>query len=293
MVSEELLKKVRLIEIQVKRIMNSQSAGAYISAFKGQGMEFSEVREYQPGDDIRTIDWNVTAKTGIIHTKKFIEERENIIILVVDVSASGNFGSLQESKREIIASIGALLAFSAVSNNDKVGLVLFSDIVEKYIPPSKGRKHVLRMVRELLSFKPQNQKTDLAVALEELNHSLNRRSVIFMISDFFTPPFSAPLKLLNQKHEIIGIDVSDQREQKLPPIGLIELQDPETKEIILLDTFDKTTRQQFQNKQTEYKKQIQHFFQKLGVDYTTVSIQENLIATLLPLVQLFIKRNKK
>jgi uncharacterized protein (DUF58 family) len=239
MLPREVLEKVRRIEIKTRRMVTDALAGEYHSIFKGRGMEFAEVREYQVGDDIRTIDWNVTSRSGTLHVKKFTEERELTVLLVLDVSGSSDFGTRTRFKREIAAEIGALLAFSAIRNNDRVGAIVFTDDVEMYIPPRKGRAHVLRVIRDLLYFEPQGRGTNLAHACEYLNRITRKRAVVFVLSDFMDSGFDKPMRVAAKKHDLISVFISDPRERELPSIGLVELQDAETGRRILLDTSDR------------------------------------------------------
>src|SRR5436189_2231070 len=241
----EILRKIRALEIKTKGLVQTVFAGDYHSVFKGRGMNFEDVREYQPGDEIRAIDWNVTARLGTAFVKKFTEERELTVVLVVDVSASGNFGSATQSKRELAAEVACLLAFSAIRNNDKVGLLLFSDRVELFIPPKKGRSHTLRIIREILFFEPAGQGTAPALALDYLNKVVTRRAVVFFISDFQTGDFSRELSVSGRRHDFIAIHVQDEREEVLPNIGIITLEDAETGEQIEINTGDRSTRTRF------------------------------------------------
>jgi len=290
MIPSEVLRKVKQIEIRTRKAVNSAVSGAYTSAFKGKGMEFSEVREYIPGDDIRSIDWNVTAKMGHPYTKKFIEERELTVLLVVDASSSGDFGTRFEMKGEIMALISALLAFSAIKNNDRVGLCIFTSEVELFIPPQKGRKHVLRVIRELLYFKPKNKGTDLGQTLDYLQRILNRRSVVFILSDFETGQFQTPLKLMARKHDVVALSIQDPREKDLPSMGFLELEDAETGETILIDTASSSFRGAFSQKSTQSALALKSFFQKLHVDFVEVVIKDSFDATLHPVIQFFQKR---
>src|SRR4030095_1821591 len=242
---EEILKKIVTLEIKPRGLVETVFAGDYHSVFKGRGMNFEDVREYQPGDEIRAIDWNVTARLGSAFVKKFTEERELTVILVVDVSASGNFGSVSQSKRELAAEVACLLAFSAIRNNDKVGLLLFSDRVELYIPPKKGRSHTLRIIREILFFQPAGRGTAPALSLDYLNKVVTRRAVVFFISDFQTSDFSRELSVSGRRHDFIAVHIQDQREEQLPNIGIITLEDAETGEQIEINTADRTTRERF------------------------------------------------
>lgn len=233
---KEILRKIRRLELRTRRLVESSFAGQYQSVFKGRGMNFEEVRPYTPGDEIRAIDWNVTARTGEPYIKKFTEEREMTVMIVLDVSASGDFGSVSESKREIAAEVAAILAFSAIHNNDKVGLLLFSDRVELFIPPKKGRLHILRLIREMLFFSPRGRGTDLSGALEYMNKVVTRRSLVFLISDFLAPDFSRPLTVTAKRHDTVALSVVDPVEEALPDVGVILLEDPETGEQIEVDT---------------------------------------------------------
>lgn len=241
---KELLKKVRRIEITTRHAVNDVFAGRYHSVFKGRGMEFDEVREYFPGDDIRSIDWNVTARTGTPHIKKFVEEREMTVMLLVDISGSNDFGSTAQLKRDLAAEVAAMLAFSATRNNDRIGLILFSDRVEKYIPPRKGTAaHVLRLIREVLYHEPQSRQTDVQPALDFLNHIANRKAVTFLISDFLFPSScDRSLKITASRHDLIAVAIADRRERAWPKAGLIEWQDPESGERILVDTSNASVR---------------------------------------------------
>jgi uncharacterized protein (DUF58 family) len=272
--TREILKKVRQIEVRTNRLVNDSLAGSYQSVFKGRGMNFDEVREYVPGDDIRTIDWNVTARTGIPHIKKFTEERELTIMLMIDISGSGDFGSINSSKREMMAEIGSVLAFSAVRNNDKVGLVLFTDFVELYIPPKKGRGHILRIIREILYFAPQGKKTDLKVPLDFTNQVIKRKCVAFLISDFCLPgnfdeslkELQPKLQLSNRRHDLIAMIVSDPREFELPDVGWITLEDAESGEQVELNTSDDTVRKQYSGMARDRQQKMQKSIRSAGVD---------------------------
>ena len=240
--STEILKKIRALEIKTRGLVETAFAGDYHSVFKGRGMNFEDVRQYQPGDEIRSIDWNVTARMGDAFIKKFTEERELTVMLIVDVSASGNFGSTSQSKRELAAEIACLLAFSAIRNNDKVGLLLFTDRVELFIPPKKGRSHTLRLIREILFFEPEARGTAPAIALDYLNKIVTRRAVVFFISDFQAPDFSQALAVTARRHDFIAIHIQDEREKVFPNIGIITLEDAETGEQIEVNTSDRATR---------------------------------------------------
>lgn len=241
----EILKKIRGLEIKTRALVETAFAGDYHSVFKGRGMNFEEVREYQPGDEIRAIDWNVTARLGSPFVKKFTEERELTVMLIVDVSASGNFGSTSQSKRELAAEVACLLAFSAIRNNDKVGLLLFSDRLELFITPKKGRSHTLRIIREILFFDPVGRGTNPAAALDHLNKIVTRRAVVFFISDFQTEDFSRALAVTARRHDLIAIRIQDERESVLPPVGIITLEDAETGDQIEINAADSNVRRQF------------------------------------------------
>ncbi len=264
---KELLKKVRRIQITTKHAVNDVFAGQYHSTFKGRGMEFDEVREYVPGDDIRFIDWNVTARTGLPHIKKFVEEREMTVMLVVDVSASNLFGSGTQMKRDLAAEVAAVLAFSAIRNNDRIGLILFSEEVEKYIPPKKGTRHVLRLVREMLSHQPQGKGTKIVPALDYLNHVSSRKNVTFLISDFiFNDEYERLLKVTARRHDLISVVIGDKREVAWPDAGLVHWHDAETGEQILVDTSSRHVREHLALEQTRRANNIDDLHRKAGID---------------------------
>jgi uncharacterized protein (DUF58 family) len=238
MLTRDLLKKIRKIEIVTERLVRDRMAGQYHSVFKGRGIAFSEVRQYMPGDDIRLIDWNVSARMNDVYVKLFTEEREMTVLLLVDMSASGRFGSRTQEKRELAAELAAVLAFSAIRNNDRVGLVIFTDEVERFVPPKKGKKHVLRVISEILSFEPRSPRTNLGVVLQFVGRVARRRAVAFLISDFLAPAasYERALRLTAGRHDLIPVTISDPLEQGLPPVGLLEVEDPETGEVIVFDT---------------------------------------------------------
>ena len=287
--TKEILKKVRQIEVRTNRLVNDSLAGSYQSVFKGRGMNFDEVREYVPGDDIRTIDWNVTARTGIPHIKKFTEERELTIMLMIDISSSGDFGSSSSSKREIMAEVGSVLAFSAVRNNDKVGLILFTDFVELYIPPKKGRSHILRVIREILYFQPLGSRTELKVPLDFINQVAKRRCVAFLISDFCLPGnFTDSLQALmpkvrvsNRRHDLISLIVTDPREAELPDVGWITLEDAESGEQVDLNTSDPAIRHKYAELARERRSQLNRAIRSSGVDLLELSTNTSYIPPLL------------
>lgn len=266
MLPREVLEKVRRIEIKTRRMVTDALAGEYHSVFKGRGMEFSEVREYQVGDDIRTIDWNVTSRTGSLHVKKFTEERELTVLLVLDASGSSDFGTRARFKREVAAEVGALLAFSAIRNNDRVGAIVFTDDVEMYIPPRKGRGHVLRVIRDLLYFHPQGKGTNLANACEYLNRITRKSAVVFVLSDFMDSKFETPMRVAAKKHDLISIHISDPRETELPPIGLVELEDAETGRRILLDTSDRDAMTSYRRRVEAHRRAQSDTLTGMGVD---------------------------
>ena len=284
MIPKEILDKVRLIEIQTRDVVNSLFAGEYHSVFKGQGMEFAEVREYQHGDDVRSIDWNVTARVGRPFVKLFDEERELTVMLVVDVSASGAFGSVDQMKGEVGVEISALLAFSAIKNNDRVGLVIFTDEVEVYIPPKKGRRHVLRVIRELLYFQPRRRGTSLERAMEFVARVMHRRAVVFTISDFRDSGFEMALQRLGRRHDVIAVNLIDPRETELPDAGMITLHDAETGEQSLVDSGDAEVREAYAETERQANSERQRLFRRLGIDEICVDTSQSYIQ---PLVHFF------
>jgi len=290
MIPKEILKKIRRIEIRTRRLVNDLFSGEYHSTFKGQGMEFEEVRQYQPGDDIRLIDWNVTARTGYPYVKKFREERELSVVLVVDASSSGQFGTHQRFKSETAAELCALLAFSAIKNNDKVGLIIFTDRIEKFVPPQKGRGHVLRIIREILFFRPEGVGTDVSGALEYFNRVIKRRSVVFLVSDYLCEDYQRPLQIANRKHDIIAMKITDPRETVFDDIGLIELEDAETGEILLVDTGSKRFRREFAARADEDTRELKRSLQRINVDFINIRTDEQYIN---PLITFFRMREKR
>jgi uncharacterized protein (DUF58 family) len=290
MIPKEILKKVRRIEIGTKRLVNDLFSGEYHSTFKGQGMEFEEVRQYQPGDDIRLIDWNVTARTGQPYIKMFREERELSVVLMVDASSSGKFGTRGRFKSETAAELCALLAFSAIKNNDKVGLIIFTDTIEKFVPPKKGRAHVLRLIREILYFEPKGKGTDISGAIQYMTRVVRRKSVVFMISDFMSEGFFKPMQIANNKHDVIAIKISDPRESSFDNFGLIELEDTETGEVFLVDTGSKEFRKQFESKSKEDNSQLKRSFQLINLDYINIRTDQSYIV---PLIGFFKMRERR
>lgn len=286
----ELLKKVRKIEIKTRGISNQIFSGEYHSAFKGRGMAFSEVREYQPGDDIRTIDWNVTARLNHPYVKVFEEERELNVMLVVDVSGSENFGTQKQMKQEMITELCAVLAFSAIQNNDKIGVIFFSDKIEKFIPPKKGKSHILRIIRELISFKPEHTGTDIPMALRYFTNVIKKRSIAFVISDFMDNDFNDALKIANRKHDVVAIRIFDKREKELPNIGLVQLRDAETGQLKWVDTSSREVRHQYEKENKIFESRLKDVFNRSGVDTVSIGTSENYIK---PLMNFFKKRESR
>ena len=290
MLTKELLKQVRQIEIRTKGLVNQVFSGEYHSVFKGRGMEFSEVREYQFGDDIRNIDWNVTARFGHPYIKIFEEERELTVILMVDLSGSLMFGSVAKTKQRIAAELSAILAFSALKNNDKVGLILFTDKIEKFVPPRKGRKHVLRIIREVLSFEPEGKSTNIRAALEYMNNAIKKKSIAFLISDFMDEGYEKILRIVGRKHDLIGIVLDDRREKEIPNLGLIKLADAETGVERWIDTSSRRVREKMIFNRKEKEKIRNSIFIKSRLDKIEVTTGSNYIQ---PLVQFFRRREKR
>jgi uncharacterized protein (DUF58 family) len=288
METSELLKKVRKIEIKTRGLSSQIFSGEYHSAFKGRGMAFSEVREYIPGDDVRTIDWNVTARFNTPYVKIFEEERELSVVMLVDVSASKAFGTAKQFKQDLVTELCAVIAFSASQNNDKIGVIFFSDKIEKFIPPKKGRSHILRIIRELIEFKPENQGTNLEVALKYMTNVIKKRSVVFLITDFLTKPnFKDALKIANKKHDLVALRIIDKAETELPPVGLIKLRDNETGKHFWVDTSDKTFRKKFIANHLRFEDELRDLFNRSGVDTTRIYTHEGYIK---PLMNLFKNR---
>ncbi len=279
--TKELLKKVRKIEIKTRRLSDHLFSGEYHSSFKGRGMTFSEVRQYQFGDDIRSIDWNVTARYHEPHVKVFEEERELTMMLMVDISASESFGTVQQFKKDIITEISATLAFSAIQNNDKVGLLLFSDEIELFIPPKKGKTHVLRIIRELIEFQPKSKKTDITLALKYLSNVLKKKAIVFMLSDFVDEGYDNALKIVGKKHDLTGIRVYDKYEVEIPKLGMVPIQDAESGKIILVNTNSKSVRN---NYKANYLRNVDYFensFKKSGSGTISTRIDESYVKKLL------------
>lgn len=290
METSELLKRVRKIEIKTRGLSNQIFSGQYHSAFKGRGMAFSEVRGYQMGDDIRTIDWNVTARTGDPYVKVFEEERELTVMLLVDVSGSGDFGSKVMLKRQLMTEICAVLSFSAIQNNDKVGIIFFSDTIEKFIPPKKGKSHILRIIRELIDFKPEHKGTDLSEALRYLTNVVKKRSIAFLLTDFMDSDYSDALKLANKKHDLVAIRVYDQLEQEIPNVGLLPMTDTETGEMIWVDTSKKDSRTKLKAAALKFEAELKDTLLKSGVDMAEIRTDHSYVK---PLLNLFKRRGAK
>jgi uncharacterized protein (DUF58 family) len=295
--NKAIMSGMRQLEIRTRRLVNDSLAGAYHSVFKGRGMDFDEVREYSPGDEVRTIDWNVTARAGRTFIKKFTEERELTIFLLVDISASGNFGSGALSKRDLAAELASVLAFSAIRNSDKVGLLLYTDRVERYLPPKKGRRHVLRVVRDILYHEPEGTGTDTVRALDVVNHVLHRRAIVFLISDFESPKDEATaraelrraMRQTNRRHDLIAVHVEDPREKELPNVGIVALEDAETGEIVELDTASPRVRERFKQRSLERARRLVSDFRSEGVD--TLQLQTD--SAYMPALQRFFKTRER
>lgn len=290
METSELLKRVRKIEIKTRGLSNQIFSGQYHSAFKGRGMAFSEVRGYQMGDDIRTIDWNVTARTGDPYVKVFEEERELTVMLMVDVSGSGDFGSKVMLKRQLMTEICAVLSFSAIQNNDKVGIIFFSDRIEKFIPPKKGKSHILRIIRELIDFTPEHKGTDLSEGLRYLTNVVKKRSIAFLLTDFMDSDYSDALKLANKKHDLVAIRIHDQLEQEIPNVGLIPMTDTETGELIWVDTSKKDVRTKLKAESLRFEAELKDTLLKSGVDMAEIRTDHSYVK---PLLNLFKRRGAR
>ncbi len=290
MSTSALLKKVRKIEIKTKGLSNHIFAGEYHTAFKGKGMAFSEVREYQPGDDIRSIDWNVTARYNSPFVKVFEEEREMTVMLLIDMSASGNFGTQEQFKRELATELAAILAFSAINNNDKVGVIFFTDKVEQFIPPKKGKSHILRIIREVLAFEPTGKGTDIAGALEYFSAVIKKRSICFILSDFMSKEFDRPLKIASKKHDLVALRIHDKREDTLPNVGLVPMQDAETEKMLFVDTSSKKVRDNFAKNRAQATAKLRKLFPASGVDLIDITTGTDYVK---PLINFFKTRGKR
>ena len=290
MIPREILKQVRRIEISTRGLVNEVFSGEYHSVFKGRGMNFAEVREYQYGDDIRSIDWNVTARNGSPFVKIFEEERELTVMLVVDVSASGDFGSRERLKGEVAVEICALLAFSAIKNNDKVGLIIFSDRIEKFVPPRKGRRHVLRVLRELLYHRPEGRGTDITGALEYLTHVQRKKAVTFLVSDFLDSGFDKALAVVGRRHDLVAVRLGDARERELPPLGYVEMEDPETGEGVMVNTSDPHFRMAYATRVANERSELDRSLRKSKVDVIEIETGEPYVR---PLMRFFQDRARR
>lgn len=292
MITPELMKKIKRIEIRTRRLVDDSFAGEYHSIFKGRGMAFDEVRPYLFGDEIRTIDWNVTARTGELYVKQYVEERELSVLLLVDASASEDFGSVNRFKRELAAELTAVLSFAATTNSDRVGLLIFTDQIELFIPPRKGRRHVLRLIRELLAFKPASRGTDIKLALENANQLLKRRSIIFLVSDFLADPdaYYKALTITGRKHDVIAVDLHDPLESEIGDVGLISLEDPESREILWIDTSSPAWRKSFQQRTTQREVAKTSNFKRAGIDRIAIGTNEEYTT---PLAKFFSERARK
>ncbi|RLD38321.1 MAG: DUF58 domain-containing protein [Bacteroidetes bacterium] len=287
MTAKEIFKKVRKIEIKTRGLSRQVFSGQYHSVFKGRGMAFSEVREYQYGDDVRTIDWNVTARFNKPYIKIFEEERELTVMLLIDISGSNNFGTNNSFKMDVVTEIAAVLAFSAIQNNDKVGVIFFSDKIEKFIPPKKGTSHILRIIRELVDFKADNAKTDIGEALKFLTNAIKKRCTAFLISDFMCDNYADALKIAGNKHDLMAIRVSDERESSIPNVGMVQIKDAESGEKIWVDTSSREVRNHFANNAKQFTHKVQDIVKKSGVDLAEISTGEDYV---IPLMKMFKKR---
>jgi uncharacterized protein (DUF58 family) len=290
MIPDELIKKIRQIQIFTSRTVDASFAGQYESVFKGRGMQFDEVREYTPGDDIRSIDWNVTARTGRPYIKRFVEEREMTVIFMVDLSASGQFGTVDKMKNELAAEFCAVLAFAAAKNNDKVGLVVFTDEVELYIPAKKGTRHVLRLIRELLYFKMPRRKTNITLALDYTARVIRKKATIFLVSDFLEADFKKSLSLLNKRHDVVAVPVRDRVEISMPAVGLIELADAETGELVLVDTASRRFRNRYDSNSQSRFNELKSMLRSINVDCIPISTDKPYIQDL---IQFFHMRHRR
>ncbi|MBW1893826.1 MAG: DUF58 domain-containing protein [Deltaproteobacteria bacterium] len=280
MIPDDISRKIRYIQIYTSKAVNDTLAGEYHSVFKGRGMEFDEVREYSSGDEIRSIDWNVTARMGAPYVKRFVEERELTVIFMVDLSASGAFGSVYKLKNEILAELCALLAFSAIKNNDKVGLIIFTDQVEMFIPPAKGTTHVLRLIRELLEFSPGRSQTDIAAGIEYLARVTNRKSVVFLVSDFIGQGYEQRLRVMGKRHDLIAVSVTDPREVKMPDVGMLELEDSETGQFVLIDTGSKAVRTKYEKLCSKRQRHLKEMFRSMDIDQIEIFSDQDYLREL-------------
>ena len=286
---KEIIKKIRKIEIKTKVLSKNIFSGEYHSAFKGMGMSFAEVRQYQFGDEVKYIDWNVTARTGEPHVKIFEEERELTVMLLVDISKSTFFGTREKLKSDIAAEVSAILSFSAIFNNDKVGAILYTDKIEKFIPPKKGKKHILHIVREIIFFEPEGKGTDLALALQYLNNVLKKRAIVFILSDFLTSGYEVPLRIARKKHDVIGIHIFDKAEYRLPKAGLLKLQDAESGRNFVIDSNSAAVRRKYESRYAANYKYFKDNFTKIGLDTIDIQVEDDYI---IALMKFFKKRVK-
>ncbi len=291
---KDVLRQVRKIEIVNRILVESTLQGAYRSSFKGQGMEFVDVREYVPGDDIRNIDWNVTARTQVPHVKQFEEEREMTVMLMVDASGSADFGTINRLKRQMAIEFCASMAFSAVKNNDRVGLVMFTDRIEHYIPPKKGSGHIMRVIRDMIAFEPESSRTDINTCLEFLTHIIKKKSTVFLVSDFITEvDYEENLKRANYRHDINALVMTDRREREMPNIGIIELQDPETGQKVVIDTGSKKARQQFEELTAKHRSDMAGIFTRCHVDFTELDTNDSYVNALINFFKRRLGRKRK
>ncbi|MFV0337505.1 MAG: DUF58 domain-containing protein [Chthoniobacterales bacterium] len=286
-----ILQKIRRLELKTRRLVNASFAGQYHSVFKGRGMNFEEVREYAIGDEIRSIDWNVTARMNEPYVKRFTEEREMTVLLLVDVSASGNYGSISQSKREFAAEVAAILAFSAIQNGDKVGLLLFSDQVELFIPPKKGRQHILRLIRDMIYFEPKGRGTDINIALEYANRLIRRQALFFMISDFQAEDFSKPLTVSSRKHDVVALPITDPCEEELPDVGLVTFEDGETGQQIEINTSNKHLQETYRELEAQRLKEQSHLFRSRRIDIVPLRTDRDYLKSLRNFFEMRERRN--
>jgi uncharacterized protein (DUF58 family) len=290
MLTKELLQKVKRIEIRTNRLVNEALGGEYHSVFKGRGMEFDEVREYQYGDEVRSIDWNVSARMGHLYVKRYVEERELTVMLALDLSASGAFGTVRRFKNELAAELAALLAFSAIKNNDRVGALIFTDVVEKFISPKKGTKHVLRVVREVLAYEPVGRGTSIEAALKYLNNVVSKKCVLFLISDFLDDDYEQALRVANQRHDLIAFPIDDPRQRELPAVGILKLLDPETGRLAWLDTHSTQLREDYRRMAKDLVDLRTRIFQRNRIDFVNISTAQPYD---IPLVKFFRERARR
>lgn len=283
---QDILKKVRKIEIKARGLSQQMFSGEYHSAFKGHGMAFIEVREYQYGDDVRDIDWNVTARLNHPYVKVFEEEREMTVMLLVDVSGSNRFGTHHQFKEELVAEVAATLAFSAIQNNDKVGVIMFSDRIEKFIPPKKGSTHILRIIRELITFRPESNGTDITTALKYFTNVIKKRCTAFLLSDFYDDNYDEAIKIAAEKHDLVAIRIADEKEKRLPDLGLVKFYDPESATTLWVDTSSRETREQFARSYSTYETNVKTIMQRYGIDNTEVLTGEDFVKPLLKLFKM-------